>query len=66
LLTPAFGELMKAEIRTAEITIKANTEAALKAAEERIRKDLATKQDIAGLEQKLDAKLDDHETRIVN
>lgn len=64
MLSASFGELIDARIRTAEITIKANTDAAIKAAEERIRKDMATKQDVARLEQKLDTKLQDHDERI--
>ncbi len=36
-LTPSFGELIKAEIRTVEITIKANTDATIKASEERMK-----------------------------
>lgn len=54
MFVASVGEPIKAEIRTAEITIKANTDAAIKAAEERIKRELrlelASKQDIARLE----------------
>ncbi len=67
-LVKKVGALIDARIRTAEITIKANTDASIKASEERIkselRAELASKQDISRLEQKLDKTAEDHEERI--
>lgn len=57
-LTSSMGALIKAEIRTAEVTIKANTEAAIKATEERLIERLKA------VEQKLDKLAADHEERL--
>jgi len=70
MFVASVGELIDARIRTAEITIKASTDASIKKSADEIKKELraelASKEDIARLEQKLDKKIINHEKRIKN
>ena len=58
------GTLIDARIKTAEITIKANTDASITAAKDELKAELASKKDLERLEQKLDKSVQDHKERL--
>lgn len=64
-LVKEVGALIDARIRTAEITIKAGTDASIKASEERLTKRIdVLEQGLHRVEQKLNNNIQDHEDRI--
>ena len=56
--------MIDARIKTAEITIKANTDASITAAKDELKAELASEKDLERLEQKFDKAVQDHEERI--